>query len=445
MRWALRGGWGRYSGQFPAAILNESRSTFPQSLALDFRQSPLSNGLLFNLAAPQNNPLGILVPGTLNRLASTDPVALLAQDLVFDTVQLENVLPAAGLKDPYSMQYSLTLERELFPDTVLSIAYVGTEGRHLLRAIQPDPYGPALPNLTFATSGLDGSPFPVFDTTNVERTDPSGTQFLTPTVSRTDLSTTATSSYNSFQADFRGRNKRSGLSYGAAFTWSNSIDTASDFFDNAGAPALPQDSLYPSERGPSNFDARLRLAGHFLWFPNFKHRALRGWQISGIYAAQTGPPFTVNTVYDINQDGQLTDRLDNTNGIIYGGADRRTALSLSTAPGFSTAQLLSAAEQTLGPTGCLAGSAPANSNPCDGAVGRNTFRAGGIFTLDTSLGRTFTLAEAVKLVVRLDAFNTLNRANFAIPVRVLEAPAFGQAVATSTPSRQLQIVAQIRF
>jgi hypothetical protein len=77
-------------------------------------------------------------------------------------------------------------------------------------------------------------------------------------------------------------------------------------------------------------------------------------------------------------------------------------------------------------------------------LGRNTLGAGGIFTLDTSLGRAFTVAEAVKLVVRLDAFDTLNRANFAIPVCVLEAPAFGQAVATSTPNRQLQIVAQIR-
>jgi hypothetical protein len=440
--WVLRGGWGRYSGQFPAVILNESRSTFPQSLALDFRTPTLSNGLLFNISGTNNDSLNLVSKGSLSRLAANDPVAVLAQKLLFYDVQLENVLPASGLKDPYSMQYGVTLEHKLFADTVVSLAYVGTAGRHLLRVIRPDPYGPAMPDLVFVSTF---GPLPVFNSTNVERSDPTGTLFLTPTLSRTFLASSANSNYNSLQADFRGRHLPFGLGYGAAFTWSHSIDTASDFFDNAGAPALPQDNLRSSERGSSNFDARLRFAGHFLWTPPVKGRLLGGWQLAGIFQSQTGPPFTVNSVYDVNQDGLLTDRLYSTQGLRAGGPDRRTALTLNSATGFSTNQLLAPAERVLGPTGCLAGLPLGSANPCDGVVGRNTFRGAGMFTMDTSLARTFAVAEDVKLVVRIEAFNAFNRANFAIPVRVLEAPSFGQAVSTVTPNRLVQIVVRLRF
>ncbi|MBZ5586889.1 MAG: hypothetical protein LAQ30_32825, partial [Acidobacteriia bacterium] len=361
-KWAIRAGWGRYGGQFPAVILNESRSTFPQYLSLNFREFPTSGGLLFNPAAPDHTDVHFLAPGSLNRLRQTDPVALLARDLIYNTVRLENVMPASGLQDPYSMQYGLTVERELFRDSVLSLAYVGTQGRNLLRMTEPDPYGPPMPYLLPFTGGLNGTAIPVFLGTNIVRENLSSSLFLTPTVARTFLETSGSSSYNSLQLDFRGRRAAGGLGYGAAFTWSHSIDNASDFFDTAGAPALPQDNLRNSERGSSGFDSRLRLAGHFIWEIPAAGKFLRGWQLAGICAAQTGQPFTVNTVYDVNQDGVLTDRLDNTDGLNIGGADRRTALGFAPSPGLPAAQLLSAAERKLGATGCRTGLAPGASN-----------------------------------------------------------------------------------
>src|SRR5439155_24100087 len=48
-------------------------------------------------------------------------------------------------------------------------------------------------------------------------------------------------------------------------TWSHAIDDASDYFDSAGATALPQDSLLRSERGSSSFDGRFRSVSHFVW------------------------------------------------------------------------------------------------------------------------------------------------------------------------------------
>jgi hypothetical protein len=56
----------------------------------------------------------------------------------------------------------------------------------------------------------------------------------------------------------------------------------------------------------------------------------------------------------------------------------------------------------------------------DGAVGRNTFRAGYWYDLDLAAAARFRFGETCKLQLRAEAFNVFNRANFGIPVRILE-------------------------
>src|SRR6185436_297551 len=82
--------------------------------------------------------------------------------------------------------------------------------------------------------------------------------------------TTASSRYDAFQLELRGR-VRSRLLYRLGYTLSKATDDVSDVFDLAGAPALPQNSLtYEGERGPSNFDARHRFTYHAVYgFPRF--------------------------------------------------------------------------------------------------------------------------------------------------------------------------------
>jgi hypothetical protein len=81
----------------------------------------------------------------------------------------------------------------------------------------------------------------------------------------------------------------------------------------------------------------------------------------------------------------------------------------------------------------------------DGSVGRNTFRAGSLLNLDLSLIKNFKFSEQRNFAVRLDVFNFINRANFGIPVRFLEAPGFGQATDTVTPARRFQLAAKFTF
>ena len=144
--------------------------------------------------------------------------------------------------------------------------------------------------------------------------------------------------------------------------------------------------------------------------------------VAGTGKFNTGQPFTVNTVFDINFDGNLTDRLNNTQGITITG-DRRQPLTLTAT---NTNSLLAPFGQ-------------------DGQVGRNSFRAGSILDLDMSLSRRFRFTEYHNLQFRVDFFNFINRTNFGIPVRFLEAPGFGRANDTVTPGRRIQFGLKFNF
>jgi hypothetical protein len=247
------------------------------------------------------------------------------------------------------------------------------------------------------------------------------------TIDRTFFDSSSTSSYNSLQFEIR---KRYGnhIQFGSALTYAHAIDDASDFFDTAGAFALPQNSFQRSEKASSNFDIHLRSATHFLvYIPDdphlFKHdRWLGNWQIAGIITAQGGQPYTVNSAFDINRDGNLTDRLNSTNGIIRGAG--RVQLRLS--PGVNALTLLA-------PDGF------------DGAVGRNTFRAPNIFTVDLALIRNFGLGDYGRFQFRTEIFNLFNRANYGIPIRILESPAFGNSINTTVPARTIQFSGKYQF
>jgi len=145
-------------------------------------------------------------------------------------------------------------------------------------------------------------------------------------------------------------------------------------------------------------------------------------QLASLGSFHTGQPFTVNSIFDINLDGNLTDRLNTTNGLIVTG-DRRQPLRLATS----------------NPTSLLA---PIGQ---DGQTGRNTFRAGSVLELDLSLSKRLAFSDRQNLTLRADIFNVPNRANYGIPVRFLEAPGFGQATNTVTPGRRVQFALKYSF
>jgi hypothetical protein len=218
------------------------------------------------------------------------------------------------------------------------------------------------------------------------------------------------------------------LLYQFAYSYARAEDDVSDVFDVAGAPALPQNSrAFAGERGRANFDAPHRFTYYFVYdAPEIKgNRAARfflnGLQLSGAGSVQSGQPFTVNSIYDVNLDGNLTDRLNTLNGLTVTG-DRRQPLRV-TGDGLAL----------LAPIGR------------DGGLGRNTFRAGNFVDVNFAVSKNFTLWRQHLLQLRADIFNAVNRANFGVPARMLGAVGFGQAVETVTPGRRLQFALKYLF
>jgi hypothetical protein len=457
----IRAGYGIFYDQILGAVVSQSRNVYPTFLTIDLAggfanlrfvpgsnqfgdSCQLANRCPYDLINPQLATIfgtRLVLPGTLNTL---NPAVTFAQ--IAGIVNLVGggpvpalsgfgvTLPARELDMPMAQHYSATWDQQLARNFVLSMSYVGTRGSHLLRFTTPNLGRNALltplafSTLLTAEPTFFGLALPpgarITSSGNIAGGRPQSTVGAV-----TQFETTAESRYDAFQVQARGRLHQR-LQFQASYTLSKTTDDVSDVFDLAGASALPQNSLtFSGERGPASFDARHRLAYNMVYDfraggsrNGFVRGVFGGLQLAGTGQFQTGQPFTVNSIFDVNLDGNLTDRLDNINGLEVTG-DRAQPLRLTSPNTFSM----------LAPIGQ------------DGKIGRNTFRAGNTLELDLSLIKAINFTSSRKLTVRADFFNFINRANFGIPVRLLEAPGFGRATDTVTPGRRIQFALKYSF
>ncbi|MCI0523839.1 MAG: carboxypeptidase-like regulatory domain-containing protein, partial [Acidobacteria bacterium] len=461
---SIRGGVGAYYDLALGSVVSQSRNVFPTFLPFNvdvntfayaqdfiFQKSPGSIGIIgifnprfFQLDIVNQGVLtprrGLITPDNLNGLNA--PAGVLPQllGLLFDPSVAGSprsgggiafTLPDNDLRSPYTLQYNLQIERELYPDFLVNLAYVGARGVKLTRFRTPNG-GPN--SITLPIDPLALTPNPVFAIALPPLSDIEGNRFSRPNPllgAYTIFDSSAASTYHSFQATATKRFSR-GYQFGAAYTWSHAIDDVSDVFDVAGAFVLPQDDRALNlERGDANFDVRHRFVLSSTGNLPFLHRynddkgaagfLLGGWQYATFMTYQTGQPYTVNTSYDINMDGNLTDRLDTLNGLSL-IEDRRRKLQLTTNP----STLLAA----LG---------------ANGRIGRNFFRANGVANTDLAVIKNFNVREGQFVMFRFEAFNLFNRTHFAIPVRILESPSFGQSIDTLLNPRQIQFALKYVF
>ena len=428
----LRAGYGLFYDQILGAVASQSRNVFPTFLTLNFGGlNAATNETFFNLfnpattftLDPNSGAVPLVQPGTVNTLNTGLSLASVVN--VSSTTfpgAFGATLASRQMQMPVAHHYTFNIEQQLSSNTSFTAAYVGTKGRHLLRFTSPN-LGPAL-TIVPTSFGVFQEQFPVPEILGRVRPPPRPVSGI-GAISR--FETTAGSSYNALQLQLRSRFRRS-LQYQASYTFSKATDDVSDVFDLEGAPALPQNSLtFAGERGPANFDVRHRLTFNFVYdVPRWRqYRALdlflKELQVTGIGEFQTGQPFTVNSVFDVNLDGNLTDRLNTIDGVIQTG-DRREPLRLAVP-----------ASTLLAPVGQ------------DGKIGRNTFRAGNVFALDLSFSKRLSLFRSQTLTLRADIFNLTDRTNFGVPIRLLEAPGFGKAVSSITPGRRVQLALKYSF
>ena len=201
-----------------------------------------------------------------------------------------------------------------------------------------------------------------------------------------------------------GRKSVGSLNLTAAYTYSHSIDNASDRYDgtfvNSYDPSLA--------RASSNFDQRHMLnAGWVYDIPLFKkagltHSLLGGWQWSGIESFSTGLPVTVN-----NGTTMLT-----MPGLVLAVSPQpRRILIESSNTGIPPASLVSSASQAKYDFNPGAFALPQGLT--FGNAGRNDVRNPRL-NFDMGIFKHFAIKESAAIEFRAEAFNIFNHTQFSL-------------------------------
>ena len=364
---------------------------------------------------------------------------------------------------PYAQQWSFGVQRELKRDVVANAAYVGSKGTHLtierqINQIAPlpvneNPFGPNEP-LTLADCDVspivgaahpgDGTtPFLLQSGTVVTPQSPAYvhlqaacTSPFIPNVNSLprpypglgrvfSLQNVADSSYHAFQ--FTLRTVRGPLTSGLSYTYSHSIDDASDRSD----PVLVNSYDLRENRASSNFDVRhLFNLSYVYTAPNFArwfyeaalapespdgtvagHCCSRtmdeifgGWGVEGVTLYQSGVPFTV-----INSAGNTGISLADNAGVSSG-------LGIAASYPDLTKGLLQPANniQSFGPLLGNAAEFVAPRGLTFGNAGRNFLNNPGRLNFDTSLIKHFKVTEGSEFLFRAEFFNIFNHTQFRI-------------------------------
>jgi len=149
--------------------------------------------------------------------------------------------------------------------------------------------------------------------------------------------------------------------------------------------------------------------------------ALGGWRVGVVETVQSGPPFTVITSA-------------NTTNAFPAGPLRPNLLHDPALPaGQRTIARWFDTSAFVNPPAFAFGNAP-----------RSVLRGPGVVTTDLTLEKSIGLKGPVKLDLRAEAFNLLNRANFKIPGLTLGAPDFG-VISSARPARTIQLGARLSF
>jgi len=285
---------------------------------------------------------------------------------------------ASDYRLPYSWQYNLALEQPVGRESLASLAWVGARGRRLPR---------------------------------VESLRPQVLQ--NPLFTRIDaVNNLGSSDYHALQAQFRRTVARRWHAL-AAWTWSKSLDTASDeSISNFQAPAVRYDPRL--DRGRSAFDVRHALSAALGWaLPSpaagVTRGLLGGFALDMTVVARTATPVNIVTGRDplglgltnVSRPDLVAGQPLYLYGPGYPGGRRINPAA------FDSAAPLAAARQ--------------------GTLGRNVVDGFPLRQADVSLRRRFVLGERASLDFRADAFNITNTPNFANPVGVLTSRSFGLA------------------
>lgn len=414
--WAPRVGFAWQLG--PRTVL---RSGYGRFFML-FERAGSEDQMGLNLPWVVNNAVGApSVNETANNMRvrtgfnlSLDPAVIEKDPARLRLVRQRTVNPASVF--PTVDKWSFGLQHRLPGDVVLSADYVGTKGTHLS----------VLRNL------------------NQQRFNPDGSPGGLATVRFADLGAVeyrennGNSIYNGLDLALDKRYS-GGLAFGAAYTWSKSLDYAMEHLFSGGSSSFMQNAHnLRDQRGRSDFDYRHRLVLHYNYEPplgrggsylreGLAAYVLGNWRLSGVTTLRSGRPFTI--FYGANNGrvgvpgglaNALADRLGNGNL----PTDRRIPARWFDTVAFAAPPL----PRVLG-----------NS-------GRNVLDGPGLVNFDFSLARSFPyFGEGRSLEFRWEVFNLFNTPQFGLPENNLASGAFGTISRLAGDPRLMQFALKFYY
>lgn len=367
---ALRGGFGMFYDSIQNGIYN---NRFVDITPFSPQVNYTTGG-----TGPFSDPYrGIPNPGFPTPSAAfTPPYQVLTYDSANDGVY----------RTPVSMTYNLTLEHQFGQGWMGRLGYVGSQARHLL------------------------------ETQELSPKLPSGARYFTNYGSIALASQDVNAHYNSMQMT-ASKTYSQGFTVLANYTWSKSMDDV-PFGTSPTTPGVSAaggsswvspipwylPGRHQMDTGPSEFDHTQRFTLSYVWNlpgPTGASRLVRsvvgGWQLTGLFTAQTGSPLTVVNTKDVSGTGTGNDR-----AVYVGGTDPYGSNACgSKAPCVSW---LNPAAFTMAAAGQF------------GNVGKGALRNPGLAQLDAGLFKEIPLyRERWKIQFRAEFFNLLNKVNFMPP------------------------------
>jgi hypothetical protein len=372
------------------------------------------------------------------------------------------------MQTPTLISWSFRVQRELSPNTVLTVGYVGSQGYHELIGVDANEPVPVIcpaascpsvyptwdpgqpisatnsPTIGFPIgSPLAGAPVPA-GTYYIPFIAPS-TPRANPAIANTwTWFSEGTTSYNALQVD-GSRRFSHGLSFRGVYTFSKTLDDGDSMNQTTAgnAPGLVSKPYnLRADKGLATFNAtNLGVLNAVYSLPfghgekyasdleGWKGQLASGWSLASIVTLQSGFPLTPQLSYNPSNNG-----------------DTRNPVRPFLNPDFKGPVVLGKPNQWFNPAAFIA--PPANSG-FYGNAGRSSVPGPGLATWDFSVLKNTAIHERLQLQFRLEIFNLLNRANFNTPNLIVFTPptatnasglsgTAGAITGTSTTARQIQ-------
>jgi hypothetical protein len=309
-------------------------------------------------------------------------------------------------KDPAIQQWNFNVQRQVFADVLLELGYMGSKGVHEVYYSQGNQArldaNPASP-----TTILSRRLFPLWGSS---------------------MRTAGGDGVTSYHGGYVKVEKRfaAGLSFLAHYSLGKALDYSSQVNETTRNFYDPR-----MGKGRSLFDVRDRIVFSATYElpvgPGKRHLASKGvvgqilgnWQINTIATMQSGFPYTVTVSGDVcncGASGQTANQTGNPS----------TGFTQSREQWFNTAAFAIPATGTWGTSG------------------RNILSGSWQDSVDLSLFKNVRIGERVRLQIRPEFFNILNRVNFGLPGSTVGTPTYG-VITSAADARVIQLALRLAF